>query len=682
MLFRDNVLRAESEEKAEPTILEVLRMIILEQIAMDRAGSPIDTTLAKACIAMLEGLYETEREIDSENLYLTCFEREYLSASRDFYEKEGASLLRDADAATYCRHTTKRIDEETDRCRSTLSESTTAKITKVLEGSLIQGKIKDVIYMSSGVPHMIDNDRLSDLELVYQLNSRIDSKKTELTQAVQRRIQEVGNQINETAHKAVLPPGHSGTNEGGKEQAKPKAGADKSASQQSAAAIQWVEAVLHLKDKYDKIWKKSFQSDNVIQPAVYKSFTESINDFPRCSEFISLFIDENMKKGLKDKSGPEIDSILDKAIVLIRYITDKDMFERYYKKHLCKRLLMQKSLSIENEHDMIRKMKIELGNSFVQKLENMFKDMQLSDELTANYRQRVADSGPDKRTDLSIHVLTSMTWPLETMQSFSSMLEGKSDAQCIYPSSIDRVKRGFENFYGEKHSGRQLTWMPHMGTADIRVVFPAVPGKDGPLGKERKYDLNVSTYGMLILMLFNDLESGASLSFDEIQARTNIGQHDLVRNLQSLAVAPKTRVLVKEPMSKDVKSTDRFFFNDNFHSNFFKIKIGVVAGNTRVEGERERKETERRNNDSRSFAMEAAVVRIMKYDHFLCLQSCFLFPIIHPFTAIFSRLFRRSIGDVIADLTIYTGNARSYSISNWWPRPCHRLRPSSGPTSP
>jgi cullin 3 len=66
-------------------------------------------------------------------------------------------------------------------------------------------------------------------------------------------------------------------------------------------------------------------------------------------------------------------------------------------------------------------------------------------------------------------------------------------------------------------------------------------------------------------------------------------------------------------MSRDINPGDRFSFNENFKSQFVKIKVGVVSAGNKVEGDKERKETENKNNDSRGFAVEAAVVRIMKY---------------------------------------------------------------------
>ncbi len=48
-----------------------------------------------------------------------------------------------------------------------------------------------------------------------------------------------------------------------------------------------------------------------------------------------------------------------------------------------------------------------------------------------------------------------------------------------------------------------MTWQTSMGTADLRANF----------GGGRKHDLNVSTYSMYILLLFNDHDS---LTLDEV----------------------------------------------------------------------------------------------------------------------------------------------------------------------
>lgn len=54
----------------------------------------------------------------------------------------------------------------------------------------------------------------------------------------------------------------------------------------------------------------------------------------------------------------EIETVLDKTMVLFRYLLEKDVFERYYKSHLAKRLLLNKSVSDDSEKNMISKLKV------------------------------------------------------------------------------------------------------------------------------------------------------------------------------------------------------------------------------------------------------------------------------------------------------------------------------------
>jgi cullin 3 len=613
VLFRDEILQSPTSENDGHSVLGLLSYVILEQIQMERDGDVIDKHLIKSCVHMLDGLHADDLESEDQRLYNVSFEQDYLGTSRAFYRAEAELMLRESDAGNYCRRARKRIHEEEDRCRATLMESTTPKIQKVVEEELIHARINELVEMESGVRFMIDNDRLDELNLIYDLNARVDANKTEVTRAIQKRIVELGTEINNDAIAASQASAPAPATDGGdKPKGQPQ---EKSLNQQTTAAIKWVDDVLVLKDKFDKVWRESFQCDNLLQTAITRSFADFINSisFPRSSEYISLFIDENMKKGIKGKTETEIDIVLEKAIILLRYVQDKDLFERYYKKHLCRRLLMNKSISNEVEKQMISKMKIELGNNFTMKLEAMFKDMTISEELTSGFKKHVEGLGErdPKRIELAINVLTSMTWP---MDSIGGSGEGDEDRRprCNFPPVVEKIKRGFEKFYSEKHSGRQLTWLPNMGTADVKAVFPKVQQKDGSF-KERRHELNVSTYGMVILLLFNELPADQHITFEEIQAQTNIPQNDLVRNLQSLAVAPKTRILVKEPMSKDIKPTDKFFFNEGFKGNFVKIKVGVVSSGNKVESDRERRETEKKNDDSRHFAVEAAIVRIMKY---------------------------------------------------------------------
>lgn len=606
--FRDHVLRTPLSDNPDDqiSIAHILNAVMLDQVQMDREGDIVDKSLLKSCAYMLEGLYETEDEDESTKLYLTSFEPEFLRASEEFYRLEGAKLLLEADAGTFCKDARKRVNEEEDRCRSTLSPLTLTKVKSVVETELIKKNLPEVIALeASGVKYMLDNERLLELELIYELSARVDPKKEELRKAVQARILEMGNDVNKATAAATHTLPKSSDQDGDKAEGEEKA-SEKPVSQQTTAAIKWVDDVLQLKERYDNVLTEAFKSDQGLQTAFSRSFTDFINAFERSSEYLSLFFDENMKKGIKGKTENEVDLLLDKGITLLRYIQDKDMFERYYKKHLSRRLLMKRSISMDAERQMISKMKMEVGNTFTQRIEAMFKDMAVSADLTSNYKRHVAELGdPDpKRAEIEVNVLTSTMWPLEAMAP--SYNDGEDRPRCIFPPQIERIKQGFEKFYLDKHSGRQLTWQANMGTADLRAYFPEMKGA------KKTREINVSTYAMVILLLFNDLPPGGFMTTEEIQARTNIPLNELTRNLQSLGVAQKTRVLRKEPMSKDVKIDDKFYFNETFYSQFQKFKIGVVTSGNKVEDSQERSETEKKNNDTRGGVIEAAIVRIMK----------------------------------------------------------------------
>lgn len=53
-----------------------------------------------------------------------------------------------------------------------------------------------------------------------------------------------------------------------------------------------------------------------------------------------------------------MDEVLDKTIMLFRFLRDKDVFERYYKQHLAKRLLFNRSVSDDAERGMLGKLKV------------------------------------------------------------------------------------------------------------------------------------------------------------------------------------------------------------------------------------------------------------------------------------------------------------------------------------
>lgn len=144
-----------------------------------------------------------------------------------------------------------------------------------------------------------------------------------------------------------------------------------------------------------------------------QSFEKFMNMDTRCAQFLALYVDDLLRHGINGMRDEEIDATLDKVgcqrasalrrlltrvplqvIVIFRYLTDKDVFEAFYKTHLQKRLLHGKSSSDDWERTMIAKLKTECGFQFTSKLEGMFSDMRLSKELNESFRKSQFAHGP------------------------------------------------------------------------------------------------------------------------------------------------------------------------------------------------------------------------------------------------------------------------------------------------
>ena len=206
----------------------------------------------------------------------------------------------------------------------------------------------------------------------------------------------------------------------------------------------------------------AFGNDKYFKQVISGDFEYFLNLNQRSPEYLSLFIDDKLKKGVKGLTDAEVENVLDKSMILFRFLQEKDAFEEYYKRHLARRLLNQKSASDDSEKMMISKLKSECGCQFTSKLEGMFKDMTLSNTINDEFKNfLVVSSKPLKEvTDLSVRVLTTGYWP------------GQNSPPII---NLPRVPAAafdvFKNFYLGKHSVRVLTLQPSAGTADLNAIF-------------------------------------------------------------------------------------------------------------------------------------------------------------------------------------------------------------------
>ncbi|KAK4517733.1 ATP synthase d subunit [Mucor velutinosus] len=560
-LFRDKVIRS----KQYP-IQQHLISAMLTQIQLERNGDVIDRSAIQSAVSMLVELTDPDTKL---TVYAVDFEATYLDTTTSYYQIESQKLVSSYDAPEFMRKVEKRLEEEYERTVHCLSMTTEIKIRTIVETQLIANNLKTLMEMkNSGLESMLNADKYGDLSRMYSLFSRVPAGLNEMRAFISNYILTLGAEINQHIMSDLKSKAEKGS---------------------SNIAINWVMEVLALQDKFDKILDLAASKDKSFQTVFNEAFEKFINDNKKSAEFISLFIDENLKKGLKGKSEDEVDDVLDKTITLFRFLQDKDVFERYYKQHLAKRLLLNRSVSDDAERGMLSKLKRECGYQFTNKLEGMFNDMKLSTEMSAAFKEYLDKStnpAANKLSlDASVTVLTSTFWPMNLSAS----------PKCVMPANVTQACKSFEHFYFDRHSGRRLTWQPQMGSADIRAYF-----------KKGKHLLNVSTYSMVVLLLFNKNDT---LSWEDIKSHTQIADQDLKRTLQSLACA-KYKILVKSSKGKDILEDDSFSFNDNFSSNMARIKIQALA--SRVENDGERKNTQDKVDEERKHQIEASVVRIMK----------------------------------------------------------------------
>ncbi|CAG9099264.1 Cullin-3 [Plutella xylostella] len=558
IIFRDQVVRY-------GCIRDHLRQTLLELVARERRGEVVDRLAIRNACQMLMVL-----GINSRAVYEEDFEKPFLHQSAEFYRMESQKFLAENSAAVYIARVEARIQEEAERARHYLDESTEPRVVAVLEHELIERHMKTIVEMeNSGVVHMLLHTRTAELACVYKLLSRVPDGLRTVADAVSAHLREQG--------RALVTDTHHNTN-----------------------AIAFVQNLLDLKDRFDHFLHNSFNNDKIFKHMIASDFEYFLNLNNKSPEFLSLFIDGKLKKGEKGMSEQEIEAVLDKTMVLFRFLQEKDVFERYYKQHLAKRLLLNKSVSDDSEKNMISKLKTECGCQFTSKLEGMFKDMTVSNTIMEEFKEHVLSSGTNLHgVDLSVRVLTTGFWPTQS-----------ATPKCNIPTAPRNAFDVFRSFYLAKHSGRQLSLQPQLGSADLTAMFLSAPSGSPPHSPAppRRHIIQVSTFQMCVLLLFN---KRPKLTYEEILNETDVPEKDLVRALQSLAMGkPTQRVLIKHPKTKDIEPAHQFYVNDAFTSKLHRVKIQTVAA--KGESEPERRETRNKVDEDRKHEIEAAIVRIMK----------------------------------------------------------------------
>ncbi|NWH32726.1 CUL4A protein, partial [Chloropsis hardwickii] len=529
-LFRNHII---SDKQVQTKTVDGILLLI----ERERNGEAVDRSLLRSLLSMLSDL----------QVYKESFEQRFLEETNCLYAAEGQRLMQEREVPEYLHHVSKRLEEEGDRVITYLDHSTQKPLIACVEKQLLGEHLSAIL--QKGLDSLLDENRVSDLTQTYQLFSRVKGGQQILLQHWSEYIKNFGTTI-------VVNPEK-----------------DKD----------MVQELLDFKDKVDHIIEVCFQKNEKFINLMKESFETFINKRPnKPAELIAKYVDSKLRAGNKEATDEELERILDKIMIIFRFIHGKDVFEAFYKKDLAKRLLVGKSASVDAEKSMLSKLKHECGAAFTSKLEGMFKDMELSKDVMVQFKQYMQNQSDPGNIDLTVNILTMGYWPTYTPM------------EVHLNSEMIKLQEVFKTFYLGKHSGRKLQWQTTLGHAVLKAEF-----------KEGKKEFQVSLFQTLVLLMFNE---GDEFGFEEIKMATGVEDSELRRTLQSLACG-KARVLIKNPKGKDVEDGDKFIFNGDFKHKLFRIKINQIQMKETVE---EQVSTTERVFQDRQYQIDAAIVRIMK----------------------------------------------------------------------
>lgn len=169
----------------------------------------------------------------------------------------------------------RRLEEEAARSIHYLHTSTTLPLQKLLHEHLITAHLRTLLAMpGSGLVAMLDHDRIDDLARLYRVFWKVQPLgPKELKKAMKETVKERGEKINAAGTGAQEEPKPSTSAAGASEDVKGKGKGKETAGGSGAAAalqsaLRWVQEVLDLKDKFDRILKDAFGGDKAVQTAI------------------------------------------------------------------------------------------------------------------------------------------------------------------------------------------------------------------------------------------------------------------------------------------------------------------------------------------------------------------------------------------------------------------------------
>lgn len=318
----------------------------------------------------------------------------------------------------------------------------------------------------------------------------------------------------------------------------------------------------------------------------------------KCPELLANYCDMLLRKTPLSKklTSDEIESKLRDVLLVLKYVQNKDVFMRYHKAHLTRRLILDTSADSEKEENMVEWLReVGMPADYVNKLARMFQDIKVSQDLNQQFKEQcravIADS-------INIKILNAGAWA-----------RGSERVTVSLPLQLEDYIPEVEEFYKKKHSGRKLQWYHHMSNGTI--TFSNQVGR---------FDVDVTTFQMAVLFAWNQrpLEK---ISYENLRLATELPDPELRRTLWSLCAFPKLKrqLLLVDPIAhspKDFAHDTRFWVNQDFAivKNNKLQKRGKInlIGRLQLSTERSKEEDNQSIVQLRILRLQEAIIKILK----------------------------------------------------------------------
>lgn len=345
------------------------------------------------------------------------------------------------------------------------------------------------------------------------------------------------------------------------------------------------KTIWNVYEKYKNLLDKSLNSD----PSFYRSLDSAAMHFvnenkvtelspsrsKKSPELLAKYCDIVLKNKDHKLSPTELETELHNAVVIFRFIRDKDVFNNFYLKLLTNRLLQDQQDCIDAEASILGKLKETCGVEYTSKLQRIYQDVETSKELNRSFKDVVNLS-----IDFSVKVISASASPFVN-----------PNCKFMIPRELESGISSYTAFYVSKHQGRKLSW-----------IYSKSKGEIVSKCYKNKYTFTASVFQISIILLFDDKNQ---LTIREIQENTDIKEEVLI---QILGILLKVKLFLCDDSDWKTSGTlcndSSIRFNENYNNKKLKVNINVPI---KTEAKEEDEKTHRQIDESRKYVIEVCL---------------------------------------------------------------------------